>query len=111
MLDVMEYSGNIMENKMDRLGKIDIEELELLKEELAATGEDLDQRSLTMIKDLEYTITNMFLNHQHYCKWATEEMQKLREKNVESSWTANPDRSGGQYTLEEINQRYCNGGW
>ena len=32
------------------------------------------------------------------------EITRLREKSVEDEWVRNPDRSGGQFTQDEINQ-------
>jgi hypothetical protein len=42
-------------------------------------------------------------------RWAEEifrlraELRRLREKAIEDSWSNNPDRSGGQFTQDEIN--------
>ena len=41
-----------------------------------------------------------------------QENSKLREKSVEDSWERNPDRSGGQFTQEEIDESSRGGhGW
>jgi len=33
-----------------------------------------------------------------------DEVYRLRKKSVEDSWALNPDRSGGQFTQDEINR-------
>jgi hypothetical protein len=35
---------------------------------------------------------------------AVEEIDRLRKRNVELGWAENPDRSGGQFTDEELNR-------
>jgi hypothetical protein len=32
------------------------------------------------------------------------EIERLRKRNVELGWSENPDRSGGQFTDEELNR-------
>ena len=38
------------------------------------------------------------------------EIKQLREKSIEYSWYRYPDKSGGQFTQDEI-ERSRNGGW
>lgn len=35
---------------------------------------------------------------------AVGEIERLRKRNVELGWAENPDRSGGQFTDEELNR-------
>jgi hypothetical protein len=35
---------------------------------------------------------------------AAEEIARLRDQNSDMGWRLNPDRSGGQFTQEEINR-------
>lgn len=35
---------------------------------------------------------------------AVGEIERLRKRNVELGWEVNPDRSGGQFTEEEMNR-------
>lgn len=35
---------------------------------------------------------------------AVGEIERLRKRNVELCWAENPDRSGGQFTDEELNR-------
>ena len=35
---------------------------------------------------------------------AAGEIDSLRRKNIQLGWEANPDRSGGQFTQEELNR-------
>ena len=35
---------------------------------------------------------------------AADEIERLRKRNVELGWIENPDRSGGQFTDEELNR-------
>jgi hypothetical protein len=35
---------------------------------------------------------------------AVGEIERLRKQNIEMGWRLNPDRSGGQFTDEEINR-------
>jgi len=87
------------------LGKIDIDTLEAIKAELFEKGNDpLMNDAYLMIKELENTIVTMTLNHQEYCRLAVKEIKRYQDRSIEDSWTQNPDRSGGQFTDEEINR-------
>jgi hypothetical protein len=35
-----------------------------------------------------------------------EEVKRLKQKDIENSWRESPDRSGGQFTQDELNDRY-----
>jgi hypothetical protein len=49
-------------------------------------------------------------------RWAEEifrlraKLRRTREQAIEDSWARNPDRSGGQFSQDEID-RSRNGGW
>jgi hypothetical protein len=40
-----------------------------------------------------------------------DEVYRLRKKSVEDGWALNPDRSGGQFTQDEINRTGYQGQW
>ncbi len=41
-----------------------------------------------------------------------QQIAELRKRNIDLGWAANPDRMGGQFTQEEINQSLRGGdGW
>jgi hypothetical protein len=47
-----------------------------------------------------------------YVMQLEQEVSKLRDKSVEDSWKLNPDRMGGQFTQEEIDESSRDGhGW
>jgi hypothetical protein len=58
-----------------------------------------------MSRDIRCDIYGDIYGHE---RWAEEifllraELRRLREKSIEDSWVRNPDRSGGQFSDEEI---------
>lgn len=95
----------------EKLGNIDIEQLELIKAELFEKASDpLINDALVMIMKLEKELVTVVLNHKHYCEHTAETQKKLYDRISELSWSTSPDRSGGQFTDEEIS-RSQNGGW
>lgn len=68
---------------MDKIGNIDLDELDDLKRKLKGCGYDITDNALVMIEKLEHTIVTMTLNHKHYCEWVAGEMKSLVESNYE----------------------------
>jgi hypothetical protein len=66
----------------------------------------LDEIVKEMVQDIRCDIYGDIYGHE---RWAEEifrlraELRRLREKAIEDSWSNNPDRSGGQFTQDEIN--------
>jgi hypothetical protein len=72
-----------------------------------------------ILKTLENTTVNMRKSFISCNRWETglndtelyhlianseEEIRQLRKRVVDLSWSVNPDRSGGQFTQEELNR-------
>jgi hypothetical protein len=66
-----------------------------------------------MAKDIRCDIYGDIYGHE---RWAEEifrlraELRRASEKAIEDSWSRNTDRSGGQFSQDEID-RSRNGGW
>lgn len=66
-----------------------------------------------MEEDIRCDIHGDIYGHE---RWAEEifrlraELRRMKEKAIEDSWSRNPDRSGGQFSDEEI-YRGQSGGW
>lgn len=62
-----------------------------------------------MQQDIRCDIHGDIYGHEY---WAEEifrlraELRRLKEKTIEDSWARNPDRSGGQFTDEEIHRSH-----
>jgi hypothetical protein len=95
---------------MEKLGNIDLDELDDLKRKLKGCGYKITDDALDMIQKLENQMVTLVLNHNHYVQWAVEEIKKRDKSISDYSWTVNPDRMGGQFTQDEID-RSRNGGW
>lgn len=55
-----------------------------------------------------FEISNMYI----LLSLAAAEIDSLRRRNADLGWQVNPDRSGGQFTQEEIDRANCGGeGW
>ncbi len=99
---------------MNKLGSIDIDKLDAIKAELAGFAKEITvcDDALQMIRELENTIVTMTLNHMSYCEWAAKEILRYQNKAIDASWSENPDRSGGQFTQDEIDESSRGGyGW
>lgn len=77
--------------------------------------ETLHEIMLDMQHSIRADIHGDIYGHEY---WAEEifrlraELRRLREKAIEDSWTRNPDRSGGQFTQDEIDESRRGGhGW
>jgi division protein CdvB (Snf7/Vps24/ESCRT-III family) len=92
------------------LGNVDVDKLEQVKKQLAANTDQLSVDAFEVIKSLENTMVTMFQNHQSYCEQTATYIKELNDKILEDSWVRNPDRSGGQFSQDEID-RSRNGGW
>jgi hypothetical protein len=78
----------------------------------------MDQQTINeimneMAEDIRCDIHGDIYGHE---RWAEEifrlrdELRRAREKSIEDGWARNPDRSGGQFSQDEID-RSRNGGW
>jgi hypothetical protein len=73
----------------------------------------IDEIMNEMAKDIRCDIYGDIYGHE---RWAEEifrlraELRRASEKAIEDSWSRNPDRSGGQFSQDEID-RSRNGGW
>lgn len=67
-----------------------------------------------MEQDIRCDIHGDIYGHEY---WAEEifrlraELRRMKEKAIEDSWARNPDRSGGQFSDEEINRSGYQGEW
>lgn len=89
---------------MEKLGNIDLDDLDDLKRKLKGCGYKITDDALDMIQKLENQMATLVLNHSHYVRWAVEQIQNLERRNIDLSWKDNPDRMGGQFTDEELNR-------
>jgi hypothetical protein len=74
--------------------------------------ETINKIMLDMQKSIHCDIHGDIYGHEY---WAEEifrlrtELRRMKERAIEDSWARNPDRSGGQFTQEEIN--HSRDGW
>lgn len=74
----------------------------------------LQEIMLDMQHSIRCDIHGDIYGHEY---WAEEifrlraELRRMKEKAIEDSWSLNPDRSGGQFSDEEINRSGYQGGW
>lgn len=84
---------------------------------ISKTGVDMEQETINKImldmqNSIRCDIHGDIYGHEY---WAEEifrlraELRRMKEKAIEDSWARNPDRSGGQFTQEEIN--HSRDGW
>jgi hypothetical protein len=68
---------------------------------------EVNEVMMEMSQDIRCDIHGDIWGHD---RWAEEivrlraEIRSMKEKAIEDSWVRNPDRSGGQFTDEEINR-------
>jgi hypothetical protein len=80
---------------------------------LLAPHDEIESIKREMEQDISADIYGDITGHE---RWAEEifrlraELRRAREKSIEDSWARNPDRSGGQFSQDEID-RSRNGGW
>lgn len=67
---------------------------------------DILQDLTKIIDDIEHCTRNHMDGAELYIllSRAVGEIDSLRKRNVELGWIENPDRSGGQFTDEELNR-------
>ena len=73
---------------------------ENLKSQLGSTLSGSDHEVFNTVVDMNISELNTIL------KDLTSAYEGIKTKSIEDSWRDNPDRMGGQFTQEEINDRH-----
>jgi len=79
------------------------------------TQQTLQELIYEMEHDIRADIHGDIYGHERYAEEIFRlraELRRIREKAIEDSWARNPDRSGGQFTQQEIDEAIRGGhGW